>query len=46
MFHSNEAALIVNDLRKANKTIVFTSSPDKARNIYALLDQDHILLQK
>lgn len=46
MFPSNEAALIVNALRKANKTIVFTSSPDKARNIYALLDQDHILFQK
>lgn len=45
MFPYDEARQIVNALWKNNKTIVFTSNPRSARNIYALFSEYHITIE-
>lgn len=45
MFPYEEARQIVNALWNNNKTIVFTSNPKSARNIYALFADYHITIE-
>lgn len=45
MFPYKEARQIVNALWNNKKTIVFTSNPKSARNIYALFAEYHITIE-
>lgn len=46
IFPVSEANKIINILYKNNKTIVFTTDPTKARNIYALLSANQIFIEQ